>query len=168
MSPMTYNSLPLPELSIQPMVPAETYITTDEYSNYELVKGKYYFMDFDVSNVPLKQRQYMRLETMKDDFIRRMRERGHEPTNVSAMSPARGIVRFYFTANPLPAIIIIAIAIAAIAIGLGLGGGVFILFKGLGEGGPLTPLLKTAADNPWVVIGIIAAVGIFILGIGIK
>lgn len=148
------------------------YLTTDPNSPFQLEIGKRYFADFDISQVPMVVQTAAPFDSIKWHFIAEMRDRGHEMENVT-IKMADGLQRVSFTVTNAPPVwLIIAAIIVAIglAYGLGAAGASFMaLFVGIGEA------LKTIAEipevivnsvvqNPWAVIGIVVAVGIFITG----
>lgn len=146
------------------------YITTDPNSEFLLVSGRRYFMDFDISSIPQDIKDVLPLESMKYKFISEMRDRGYDPGIVSVRVPARDVVRITFTANSPPLLILIAIAVGIILMAAGTGAGIFVGFMGLGEAVPElanlpAKLTEAAVKNPIAVIAIIVAIGIFIIGI---
>lgn len=146
------------------------YITTDETSDFQMEKGKRYFMDFDTGAIPSDKLSSMSDRELISQFVLEMREMGHEPAPVSVSMPAINVVRITFTANPMHIILVVAIAVAAILIAVGVAGGLFVGFLGLGEAlvdiieVPLK-ITKEILKNPIPVIAIIVAVGIFIFGV---
>lgn len=146
------------------------YITTDENSDYQLEEGERYFMDFDVAEIPGNLLSSMSLESIKNQFISEMRDKGHDPGTVVVSAPAINIIRVTFTANPLPLIILVALAAGIILLLSGAGAGLFVGFAGLGKGvvkiaempGAIT---REIFKNPIAVIAIIVALGIFVFGV---
>lgn len=145
-----------------------TYITTDPESDFMLERGKHYFADFDISNMPFNLRNNLSADSIKYGFIKELRDRGHEPSQVTVSFPEYDVVRISFIANPLPLYLIVAIIVGVIIVASGIAAGVYVMFLGFGKGGPIPVIVETAFKNPWAVIAIVAAVGIFILGVKIS
>lgn len=145
------------------------YIVTDPDSGFVLEKGKHYFMDFDVSQMPFQARKWLSAEAIKDGFTNEMWITDHDVKQVTVQVgyPDFDTVRISFIANPLPVAVLVVICIGVLLVAAGLGGGLFAFFKGLGEGGPIPVVIETAIKNPVAVIAIIIAVAVLLLGVKI-
>lgn len=153
--------------------PGTLYITTDEWSNIQLDSGKRYFVDYDMSSMPIEKMAMMPFEAIRNNFIEELRDMGHEVENVKIDFPATTVFRIYFTiTNPaLVFWIIIAIGLAiGIAYGLGAAGtGIYYLFMGIGAALAAIvnlpeKIVTDVVKNPIATIAVLVAVGIFVLG----